>query len=100
MVGGLPREGVVAEKFVPSLESLFSLGFKWGAIGMSREFCRDVPDPWRFKSVCNKMFVLVFAGLFAAEFSVSEGHSFLQVLKEIATTGNRFLDIVPLSVCL
>ena len=26
--GGLPREGVVAEKFVPSLESLSSLGFE------------------------------------------------------------------------
>ena len=25
--GGLPREGVVAENFVPALESLFSLGF-------------------------------------------------------------------------
>ena len=26
--GGLPREGVVAKKFVPSLESLSSLGFE------------------------------------------------------------------------
>ena len=26
--GGLPREGVVADKFVPSLESLSSLGFE------------------------------------------------------------------------
>ena len=40
--GGLPREGVVAEKFVPSLESLSSLGFEdknlgcpWNFAGMS-----------------------------------------------------------------
>ena len=45
--GGLPREGVAAENFVPSLESLSSLGFEErNFAGMSREFCRDVPDPW------------------------------------------------------
>ena len=43
--GGLPREGVVAEKFVPFLKSLSSLGFKEES-GMSREFCRDIPVPW------------------------------------------------------
>ena len=53
--GGLPREGVVAEKFVPTLETLSSLGFEGRESGMSREFCRDVPDPWRCsKSLCNK----------------------------------------------
>ena len=31
--GGLPREGVVAEKFAPSLESLSSLGFEEGNLG-------------------------------------------------------------------
>ena len=31
--GGLPCEGVVAEKFVPSLESLFSLGFEGRNLG-------------------------------------------------------------------
>ena len=41
--GGLPREGEVAKKFVPSLESLSSLGFEgrnlgcpWNFAGMSR----------------------------------------------------------------
>ena len=36
--GGLPREGVVAEKFVPSLESLSSLGFEERNLGCSRNF--------------------------------------------------------------
>ena len=35
--GGLPRERVVVEKFVPILESLFCLGFEGGNFaGMSR----------------------------------------------------------------
>ena len=42
--GGLPHEGVGVEKFVPSLESLSSLGFAERNLGMSREFCRDVPE--------------------------------------------------------
>ena len=47
-------EGVVVEKFVPSLESLLSLGFE-GESEMSREFCRDVPDAWGCsKSLCKK----------------------------------------------
>ena len=37
------------EKFVPSLESLFSLGFEGENLGW--EFCRDVPDPWK----CSKL---------------------------------------------
>ena len=49
--GGLPPEGVGVESFVPSLESLSSLGFEERQSGMSREFCRDVP-PW----VCSKSF--------------------------------------------
>ena len=36
--GGLPREGVVAEKFAPSLESLFSLGFEERNPGCARNF--------------------------------------------------------------
>ena len=52
--GGLPREGVGVEKFVPSLESLFSLGFE-GGNGDVREFCRDVPDPGGVqKGLCKK----------------------------------------------
>ena len=61
--GGLPPQGVGVEKFVPSLESLFSLGSvkernlgcPGNFAGMSREFCRDVPDPWGCsKSLCKK----------------------------------------------
>ena len=36
--GGLPREGVVAEEFVPSLESLSSLGFEETNLGASLNF--------------------------------------------------------------
>ena len=55
--GGLPREGAVAKNFVPSLESLSSLGFEtMNESGMSREFGRDVPDPWGCsKSLCKKV---------------------------------------------
>ena len=64
--GGLPREGVVAEKFMPSLESLSSLGFESlrEESGMSREFCRDVPDPGVFKTFVQKKFVSIFRSLF------------------------------------
>ena len=40
MGGGLPLEGVVAEKFVPSLESLSSLGFKEKIMGCPGNFAR------------------------------------------------------------
>ena len=36
--GGLPREGVVAEKFVPSLKSLSSLGFEERNLGCPEYF--------------------------------------------------------------
>ena len=46
--GGLPREGVVVEKFAPSLESLSSFSFEGRNLG-------DVPDPWGCsKSLCTK----------------------------------------------
>ena len=61
--GGLPRERVVAEKFVPSLESLFSLGLEGRNlgcpgifVGMSRTFGGSS------KSLCKKI-VLVFRPL-------------------------------------
>ena len=38
MGGGLPRQGVVAEKFVPSLESLSSLGFEERNLGCPGNF--------------------------------------------------------------
>ena len=59
--GGLPRKGVVVEKFVPSLESLSSLGLEGRNLGMSREFCWDVLDPRGLsKSLCKKKFARIF----------------------------------------
>ena len=54
--GVLPREGVVAKKFVLSLESLSSLGFEERSLGCPGNFfCREIPDPWgRSKSLCQK----------------------------------------------
>ena len=40
---GLPREGVAAEKLVPSKSFLW---FRREESGTSQEFCRDVPEPW------------------------------------------------------
>ena len=64
--GGLPREGVVLEKFVPSLESLFCLDFKERESGTSQNFCWDVPRPldvfpkscktvWRLEMRCKRV---------------------------------------------
>ena len=40
------------------------LGFRREESGMSREFCRDVPDPWGCsKSLCKKKFVRIFRSL-------------------------------------
>ena len=51
--GGLPRKGVVVEKFVPVLKSSFSLGFEGWESGVYR---RDVPNPWKCsKSLCKKV---------------------------------------------
>ena len=67
--GGLPREGVVAEKFVPSLESLSSLGWKGGNLAWKggawhvREFCRTSRTPGGVQKVCAKKFVRIFRSL-------------------------------------
>ena len=42
--GGLPREGVVAENFAPSLESLSSLGFEERNLGCPGNFA-GMPGP-------------------------------------------------------
>ena len=49
--GALPLEGVVIEKFLPSLESLLSLGFEGGNLGCPGNFA--VPDPWGVQKVCG-----------------------------------------------
>ena len=55
--GGLPREGVVAEKFVPSLESLSSVGFEERNLGCPRNFAgtsRTRVGCSKRLSLCNK----------------------------------------------
>ena len=49
---GLPREGVVAEKFVPSLESLSSLGFEERNLGCPGNFAVGVQKVRAKKSSC------------------------------------------------
>ena len=62
--GGLPLEGVVAENFVPALESLSSLGFRREEFGMSREFCGMSRTPAGCsKSLCEENFVRIFRSL-------------------------------------
>ena len=64
--GGLPREGVVAEKFLPSLESLSSLGFEERnlgccghlAWGCSKSLCKKSS-----KTFVQKKFVRIFLSL-------------------------------------
>ena len=54
--------GLTRETFVPSLESLSSLGFEERKeSGMSQEFCRDVPDPWG----CSELSGVIRANRFA-----------------------------------
>ena len=53
-VGGLPRKGVVAEKFVPSLESLSSLGFEGRNLGCPRIFAGMSWTPGGVQKVCAK----------------------------------------------
>ena len=57
------------------------LGLRREESGMSREFCRDVPDPWGFsKSLCKKKFVRIFA------FPTKNGHARAEtrILKTLA----------------
>ena len=61
--GGLPREGVVAEKFVPSLESLSSLGFEERNLGCP-EILPGFPGLLGvFKKFVRKKFVRIFRSL-------------------------------------
>ena len=52
--GGLPREGVVAENFVPSLESLSSLGFGERNLGCPGNFAGMSRTPGGVQKVCAK----------------------------------------------
>ena len=52
--GGLPREGVVAEKFAPSLESLSSLGFEERNLGCPGNFAGMSRTLGGVRKVCAK----------------------------------------------
>ena len=52
--GGLPREGVVAENFVPALESLSSLGFEERNLGCPGNFAGMSRPPGGVQKVCAK----------------------------------------------
>ena len=52
--GGLPREGVVAEKFVPALESLSSLGFEQRNLGCPGNFVGMSQTHVGVQKVCAK----------------------------------------------
>ena len=52
--GGLPREGVVAEKFVPSLVSLSSLGFEETNLGCFGNLAGMSRTPGGVQKVCAK----------------------------------------------
>ena len=51
---GLPREGVGAEKFVPSFESLSSLGFEARNLGYPANFAGMSRIPGGVQKVCAK----------------------------------------------
>ena len=58
--GGLPREGVVAEKFVPSLESLSSLDFEERNPICAGNFAGMSGTPGGVRKVCEKSFCAFF----------------------------------------
>ena len=62
--GGLPRKGVVVEKFVPSLESLSSLGFEERNLGCPGNFAGMSRTPGGVQKVSAKKFVRIFRSLF------------------------------------
>ena len=53
--GGLPRERVVAEKFVPSLESLSYLGFEERDLGCPGNFAGMSRTPGGVRKVCRRL---------------------------------------------
>ena len=62
--GGLPRKGVGAEKFVPSLECFSSLGFEERNLGCPGNFAGMSRTPGGVQKVCaNKKFVRISRSL-------------------------------------
>ena len=58
--GGLPRAGVVAEKFVPSLESLSFLGFEERNLRRPRNFAGMSRTLGGVRKVCAKKGLCAF----------------------------------------
>ena len=59
--GSLPRKGVVAEKFVPSLECLSSLGFEERNLGCPGNFAGMSRTPGGVPKVCAKKVCVHFS---------------------------------------
>ena len=64
--GGLPREGVVAENFVPTLETLSSLGFEERNPGCPGNFAGMSRTPGGVQKFVQKNFVRIFRSLITA----------------------------------
>ena len=77
--GGLPREGVVAENFVPALETLSSLGFEERNPGCPGNFAGMSRTPEIVQKVCAKKLRAHFSfpklGTFSLENSSVSVHS-------------------------
>ena len=59
--GGLPREGGGGRKVRARPRKFVFLGFQGRESGMSRTFCRDVPNPWGCsKSLCKNSLCAFF----------------------------------------
>ena len=61
--GGLPLEGMVAENFVPALESMSSLGFEERSLGCPGNVAGMSRTPGDVQKVCAKKFVRIFRSL-------------------------------------
>ena len=70
--GGLPRKGVVAEKFVLSLERLSSLSLEERNLGCPRNFAGMSRTPGGVQKVAQKKFVRISRSLKLAEYGFRE----------------------------
>ena len=79
--GGLPRGGVVAENFVPALESLSSLGLEDRNLGCPGIFAGMSRTPWRCsKSLCKKTSCAFFVTLRTTAFNFTKNTTVIVIL--------------------
>ena len=83
--GGLLREGVVAEKFVPSLKSLSSVGFQERNLGCPGNFAGMV-----FKKFVQKKFVRIFRS--PSIRSLKHAHKWPQELQKMSENCLKVLE--------